>query len=186
MRSILPIVAGMALAGGLTHLMIWGGRNLTPLARESTYFGASQRVVLYANQVWSRAYGKASILDCWTARQTADDGTSVVTADLRQIKDLRNAETTACESGDVQAFAHAYMRTVVVLCPSLGFTVFLLLGRYHPRLQLWRPLAVVVIATGLPHWGFWPEIARAALVALAMMGSVGFRHWSRDASRAIV
>ena len=157
------MVAGAVLAGCLAHLAICGGRNLATLAPETTYFGASQRVLLYANQLWSHARGERSLLDCGPAWHTVE-------------------YAAAC--GDVQAFAHTYLRTVRILCPSLGFAVFLLLGRRRPGLKLWRPLMIVAVAVALPGWGFWLEIARASLVALAMIASV--ESWSRDANRAIV
>src|SRR5580700_2847253 len=67
-----PFVAALAVTSGVAHFLVIGPRNLATLVPAQTYGGASQRLVLYAEQLWSHSRGGPSMLDCRKAVERTD------------------------------------------------------------------------------------------------------------------
>jgi hypothetical protein len=95
------------------------------------------------------------------------------------VDKLGKVQAATCRQSNahIEDFGRLYLRIVELIAPCLGFGLFLLLGprqllvRRKPNLQLWMPFVIVVAALLMGHWGFQAEVARASVVAFAMMAT---------------
>lgn len=165
------MAAGTLLAALLTHAMLFGGKDLATDYPAWSYPGLTQRALLKVNAWWNHAHGFPSEVDC---RVTLERAHAEAHPRLIEVAFDGAGGSAVCVASHrhTAEFLRFFVPAMELVCPTLGFMLFLALERRKPGLKLWRPLAIVVFAVALPHSTFWGEIARAAIVALAMMASV--------------
>jgi hypothetical protein len=81
----------------------------------------------------------------------------------------------------IRDFGHFYAPMVQLLCPLVGFAIFLVISRHKVGTNFWKPLAaalLLAIPTGyiglVPGYAIpWVEAARTILMVLVMVWSVG-------------
>jgi hypothetical protein len=172
MRRITAIGAGIVVAGLLTHGILYGGKDLSTGHPVFSYAGLSQRALLAVNQRWNHAHGLPSEMDCWNAVDRDAGRRRLVDVSLNAPGDFPAGAVCDSSHSHTPEFLRFLIFTLRLVAPTIGFAIFLLLERRKPGLQLWRPITIVIVAIGLPHWGLWAEVARAGIVTLAMIGSV--------------
>jgi hypothetical protein len=81
----------------------------------------------------------------------------------------------------IRDFGHFYAPTIQLICPLIGFALFWILSRHNVGIEVWKPLAIVLLPAIAPGFsdlapGYaipWVEVARTILIVLLMVWSVG-------------
>src|SRR5204863_9667493 len=81
----------------------------------------------------------------------------------------------------IRDFGQFYAPMVQLICPLIGFTLFLVLSRHKVNTGCWKPLAVALVLclptrylAPVPVYALaWVEVARTMLVLSLMMWSAG-------------
>ena len=150
MEKRISIGLSLLIAAVLTHGLVYSGINLnvSKLMPTATYQGFFERMLVAAWAVW---------------------------AQLRGFEPMSHLEE----------FGRFYAYLVILSCPLIGFGIFCLGSRQKISEQWWKPFAIAILFTAplgdLISQSFWisgldrpvAEAARATIVLLLMIGSVG-------------
>jgi hypothetical protein len=191
MKRIAATGSGILLSALLAHFLIDGASRMDVESSPWSYRGLSQQTVLALNQVWSGLHGFASERDCVAAIRSAAQSRRMVrskiwltNADgsgkrLITVSDpsaayqasLRASGAICPATGSIEDFGRFYARFSKLICPSVGFALFMILAGRRPSIHLWKPLAIVTAALALPWSPAWGLVC-AAMVAAAMIAAI--------------
>jgi len=144
MRRSWSIATSAVVAAFLTHGMVLSAMCFNDSVSVSAYQRFFRHVALATEWLWSFAHG-------WTP--------------MSHIRD----------------FGRFYAPVVQLTCPLIGFALFCILSRHRVGFNFWKPMAIALLlaipsgytalvpASATP----WVEAARAILVVLLMVWSVG-------------
>lgn len=155
MKAGWAAAAGVVVAALAANFLVAGPQNLADDAQANTYRGLSQRAFYLADAAHSRLRGEPAYLAC-------------------RALDGQKGSDTCWARKDIQAEGKFYALTVNLVCPLIGFALFLALYRRRLGWGAWLALAVLLLAAvaPLPRYFFTGPELHATAVALAMISSV--------------